>query len=222
MPTTDFAMRRRTILQASASIGALAALAPISGAWAQTELRRTADQILGPFYPIMKEPNTSGDLTRVAGGTGRAKGQVLNVEGRVLNPGGEPVRGARIEVWQVNAVGRYAHPDDTNPAPLDPNFEGFGLVITDADGRYAFKTIKPVPYPTGPESFRPAHIHFDVRGKHDQLITQMYFEGDPYNDKDRNLQSLRRPETLIVKLRSPTSDQESDSVSAVFDMVIRG
>ena len=222
MTMAEFAMRRRTILKASASIAALGALSPIDGAWAQTELKRTADQIMGPFYPITRKPNLSGDLTHVAGGTGRAKGQVLNVMGRVLNIAGEPVRGAQIEVWQVNAAGRYAHPDDTNPAPLDPNFEGYGLIVTDADGHYIFKTIRPVAYPTGPGSFRPAHIHFDVRGKHDQLVTQMYFEGDPYNEKDRHLQTARRPETLIVKLRSPISDQEADSMTAVFDIVIRG
>jgi protocatechuate 3,4-dioxygenase beta subunit len=78
---------------------------------------------------------------------------VLNVTGRVLNLSGEPVRNARIEVWQANAHGRYSHPSDTNPVPLDPNFDGSAVLTTDQDGRYRFKTIKPggpiLPDPTG-------------------------------------------------------------------------
>ena len=214
-------LSRRRILKMSAAVGALGAFSPIHSVLAQS-FRRTQDQILGPFYPVTKAPDPSGDLTRVRDGTGRAKGQVLNVMGRVLNPAGEPVRGAKVEIWQANAAGRYAHPDDPNPAPLDPNFEGFGLVTTDAEGRYRFKTIKPAAYPTGPTGMRLAHIHFEVVGQHDELVTQMYFEGDPYNEKDRHLQSASRPEALIVKLRPATVEFEPDSMTAVFDIVIRG
>ncbi len=185
-------------------------------------LERTQNQILGPFYPVMKVPDQSGDLTRVRNGAGRAQGQVLNVTGRVLNLAGEPVRGAKVEIWQANAAGRYAHPDDPNPAPLDPNFEGFGIAITDAEGRYRFKTIKPAPYPAGPTTMRPAHIHFEIVGQRDKLVTQMYFEGDPYNEKDQWLQSASRPDALIVKLRPATAEFEPHSMTAVFDIVIRG
>src|SRR6267143_4382814 len=71
---------------------------------AETALQRTPDQILGPFYPLSELPQTA-DLTRVSGRSGRAAGQVLNVMGRVLNLAGEPVRSAKIEVWQANAHG---------------------------------------------------------------------------------------------------------------------
>ena len=215
-------LSRRHILKMSAAVGALGAFSPIRAVLAQTALRRTQDQILGPFYPVMAVPNQSGDLTRVGDGVGRAKGQVLNVMGRVLNRAGEPVRGAKVEIWQANAAGRYAHPDDPNPAPLDPNFDGFGVVTTDAEGHYRFKTIKPAAYPTGPTSMRPAHIHFEVVARHDELVTQMYFEGDPYNDKDRFLQSASRPEALIVRLRPAKQELEPDSMTAVFDIVVRG
>lgn len=222
LPMTRGTLGRRHILKMSAVVGALGAVSPFKCVLAQSVLRRTQDQIMGPFYPVMKTPDRSGDLTRVNGSAGRAKGQVLNVTGRVVNPAGEPVRDARVEIWQANAAGRYAHPDDPNPAPLDPNFEGFGVVTTDAEGRYRFKTIKPAAYPTGPTSMRPAHIHFEVVGRHDELVTQMYFEGDPYNEKDRYLQSARRPEELIVKLSSATAEFEPDSMTAVFDIVLRG
>ena len=152
LPMTRGTLGRRHILKMSAVVGALGAVSPFKCVLAQSVLRRTQDQIMGPFYPVMKTPDRSGDLTRVNGSAGRAKGQVLNVTGRVVNPAGEPVRDARVEIWQANAAGRYAHPDDPNPAPLDPNFEGFGVVTTDAEGRYRFKTIKPAAYPTGPTS----------------------------------------------------------------------
>ena len=214
--------RRRHILKMSAALGAIGALSPMHRVFAQDALRRTQDQILGPFYPVMKKPDPTGDLTRVEGGLGRAKGQILNLMGRVRNPAGEPVRNARVEIWQTNAAGRYAHPDDPNRTPLDPDFEGFGVVTTDAEGRYQFKTIKPAAYPTGPTGMRPAHIHFHVVGRHDELVTQMYFEGDAHNERDRYLQSARRPEELIVKLRPATSELAPGSVTAVFDLVFRG
>jgi protocatechuate 3,4-dioxygenase beta subunit len=212
---------RRTILKASAALLA-AGILPLAGsAFAQRVLNRTQDQILGPFYPIMSKPNRTGDLTQVPGGSGRAKGQLLIVQGRVIDPTGKPVAGADVEIWQANSVGRYAHPDDTNPAPLDPNFEGFGAVTTGADGHYQFKTIKPPPYPITPTRTRPAHIHFDVRGRHDELVTQMYFEGDPYHKTDAFLQSVPNPKALIVKL-SPPSPEEPDFMVAEFDIVFRG
>ena len=141
---------------------------------AEATLQRTPDQILGPFYPLSGLPQTS-DLTRVSGRSGRAEGQVLNVIGRVLNLAGEPVRNAKVEVWQANAYGRYTHPSDPNPAPLDPNFEGSAVLTTDSQGRYRFKTIKPAAYPAGPDRMRPAHIHFQVSGRQDKIVTQMYF-----------------------------------------------
>ena len=98
---------------------------------------------------------------------------------------------------------------------------GVSKVTTDAEGRYQFKTIKPPPYPVTPTRTRPAHIHFDVRGRHDELITQMYFEGDPYHKTDAFLQSAPNPEALIVKL-SPPSPEEPDFMVAEFDIVFRG
>jgi len=209
---------RRDVLRMSVALGG-GALLP-SASFAQAQLRTTPDQILGPFYPVGLTPNLSGDLTMLPGHSARAKGQLMVVMGRVLNRSGEAVRGARVEIWQANAVGRYAHPSDTNAAPVDPDFECFGVALTDADGRYQFKTIKPAAYPTGPNSFRPAHIHFDVSGRQDRLVTQMYFDGDPYNDKDRFLQSIRQPERLIVKLQPASADVAPEAVVAAFDIVL--
>ena len=140
--------------------------------------------------------------------------------GRVLNLSGDPVRNAKIEVWQANAYGRYTHPSDTNPAPLDPNFEGSALLTTDSEGRYRFKTIKPAAYPAGPNLTRPAHIHFQVTGRQDRLVTQMYFEDDPYNKTDPFLNSAAAKQLLITKLLAPSPDFESDSKMAIFDITV--
>jgi protocatechuate 3,4-dioxygenase beta subunit len=209
---------RREIVRMSAALTCATILSSSKLAVAET-LRRTPAQILGPFYPLKELPQTS-DLTRLPGRAGRANGQVLNVMGRVLNLAGEPVRNAKVEIWQANAYGRYTHPSDTNPAPLDPNFEGAAVLTTDAEGRYRFKTIKPAAYPAGPNFMRPAHIHFQVSGRQDRLVTQMYFENDPYNDSDPFLNSAGRKELLITKLLNPTPEFEADSKVAVFDIVV--
>jgi protocatechuate 3,4-dioxygenase beta subunit len=211
-------LSRRKILKMTAMLGVTSVVSS-KFAFAQAALGRTPHQILGPFYPI-RPLDQNADLTRVPGRPGRAEGQVINVMGRVLNLKREPVRNAKVEVWQANAHGRYTHPSDPNPAPLDSNFEGSAILTTDSDGRYRFKTIKPAAYPAGPNTIRPAHIHFQVSGQQDRLVTQMYFEGDPYNKTDRFLQSVGRPELLITKLLPPTAELEPESKLALFDIVL--
>jgi protocatechuate 3,4-dioxygenase beta subunit len=129
------------------------------------------------------------------------------------------VAGARVEIWQTNAHGRYDHPHDTNTAPLDPYFAGFAAATTDAGGHYAFKTIRPAPYPTGPERMRPAHIHFSVTAENEQLVTQMYFAGDAWNDRDTWLNSARRKEALIVDPVA-AEGKEPGAQQVVFDIVL--
>ena len=214
-------LQRRDVLHIAAVFGAMSALSPVKLALAQSALKRTPDQILGPFYPVSKTPDLAGDLTQVPGRSGRAEGQVLNVMGRVLNIKGDPVHGAKLEVWQANTHGRYTHPADTNTAPLDPNFEGFAVLKTDAEGRYKFKTIKPGAYPTGANTIRPPHIHFRLSGHDDELVTQMYFEGEPLNEQDRFLQNAppdRRP-LLVAKLLPAAPEMEPNSRLVVFDIV---
>ena len=210
---------RREILKMSTILAASGFVFAPKLAIAQAALLRTPGQILGPFYPLGELPQTA-DLTQISGRSRRAQGQVLNVMGRVLNLAGEPVRNARVEVWQANTYGRYTHPSDPNPVPLDPNFEGTALLTTDSEGRYRFKTIKPAAYPAGPNLMRPAHIHFQVSGRQDRLVTQMYFEGDPYNVTDPFLNSAGRKELLITKLLDPSPEFEPDSRMVIFDIVV--
>jgi len=209
---------RRDLIKMTAALAA--SVTALSTRRAAAEgLARTPQQILGPFYPLKEFPQTA-DLTQIAGRPEPAQGQILNVMGRVLNLAGEPVRNATIEVWQANAAGRYTHPSDPNPAPLDPNFDGSAVLTTDPEGRYRFKTIKPAAYPAGPNLIRPAHIHFQVSGRQDRLVTQMYFDGDPYNATDPFLNSVGRKDLLTTKLVDASPEFEAGSKTAVFDMVI--
>src|SRR5258707_5996254 len=121
-------LSRREILRMSAVLG-IASAASTRFAIAQTTGQRTPEQILGPFFPL-QTLGQNADLTKVPGRPGRAAGLVLNVVGRVLNLKGEPVRNAKVEVWQANTHGRYAPPSGYNTAPLDPNFEASGLLST--------------------------------------------------------------------------------------------
>jgi protocatechuate 3,4-dioxygenase, beta subunit len=211
---------RRDLLKASAAMGIAGVLSPVASVFAQaTPLRPTPEQIMGPFYPMSLVPNRTGNLAAGANGI-RAKGQLIVVTGRVTNVNGEPLKGIKLEIWQANAVGRYAHASDTGEAALDPNFEGFGQVTTDAEGHYRFRTIKPGAYPAGRDGMRPAHIHFDVAGRIDRRVTQMYFDGDPYIEKDRILQSVLRPDRLIVKLQPAKPELDPEAQVAVFDIVL--
>jgi len=114
------------------------------------------------------------------------------------------VRRQLVEIWQANAAGRYAHPVDQHPAPLDPNFTGAGRCLTDAEGRYRFVTVKPGAYPWGnhPNAWRPAHIHFSVFGRMftQRLVTQMYFPGDPLFPYDPIFAAVRdeRARQLLI------------------------
>ncbi len=99
------------------------------------------------MYPVQKPVDRGYDLIVNPANGARAEGQIVHLTGRVLDTNGAPVPGARVELWQTNRHGRYRHPADPNPAPLDENFDGFGSTLADAEGRWKFKTIKPAAYP---------------------------------------------------------------------------
>lgn len=157
-----------------------------------------------------------------------AIGPRLIVHGRVLDENGRPVSGALIEIWQANAGGRYRHAKEGYLAPLDPNFGGCGRTITGEDGTYKFMTVQPgaYPWPNGPNSWRPAHIHFSVFGHSfaQRLITQMYFEGDPLIPLCPIVQSISDPaavEQLTARLDLDAT-APMDALAYRFDIVLRG
>jgi len=210
---------RRDLLGAAAAAGGLACLGAAGPLLAQ-KLRRTPTQIVGPFYPITKPLDQDADLTFVKGRPGRAAGQVIDVAGRVLNAQGRPLPGARMEIWQANTYGRYTHPSDTRDAPLDPNFEGYAVLTSDSEGRYRFRTVKPGPYPDSSGRMRPAHIHFDVSGRINRTVTQLYFAGDPYLDGDLYLQSAGANKARLIVELQPAPPSADGALQAAWDIVL--
>jgi len=183
-----------------------------------SRLHRTPDQILGPYFPTGQPPTSQADLTSVKGFEGCAQGEIIEVTGRVLNLDGEPVRGVPVTIWQANSFGRYVHANDLNPAPLDPHFAGCVGILSDSDGVYRIKTVKPGAYPAGPDWMRPPHIHFEVHGRFERLITQMYFPGEPLNACDRLLNAALRPDLLIAE--PLPSEDGADHRVLNFDIVL--
>jgi protocatechuate 3,4-dioxygenase, beta subunit len=151
-----------------------------------------AVELSGPVFGGTDISALDHDLTRQH--RGEPLGERITVSGRVLDRAGRPVRGQLVELWQANASGRYAHQLDQHPAPLDPNFTGFGRCLTDGQGDYRFTTIKPGAYPwrNHVNAWRPAHLHFSLFGTAftQRLVTQMYFPGDPVFPYDPVVQSV--------------------------------
>lgn len=157
-----------------------------------------------------------------------AIGQRTIVHGRVLDENGRGVPGALLEFWQANAGGRYRHKKEGYLAPLDPNFGGCGRTITDDQGGYSFRTIKPgaYPWPNGVNDWRPAHIHFSVFGPSfgQRLITQMYFEGDPLIWKCPIVAAIT-DKAAVEQLIAPLdmiNTVPMDARAYKFDIVLRG
>jgi protocatechuate 3,4-dioxygenase beta subunit len=146
-------------------------------------IQPTLSELTGPLFGADEIGLLDNDLIRNYAKTGEAIGERIIVHGRVLDENAKPVPNILVEFWQANAGGRYRHANDTYVAPIDPNFGGCGRTLSDAEGRYHFRTVRPGPYPwrNRMNDWRPAHIHFSLYGQGfiQRLITQMYFEGDP-------------------------------------------
>lgn len=180
----------------------------------------TSHQIDGPFYPQAIKDH-DWDLTTVSGGTGRAEGEVIEVTGQVLDAKCRPLPGSVLEVWQANVRGRYNHPGDKlTDRPLDPNFQGYARLATDKDGRYRFLTIIPGSYPAIGDWVRPPHIHFTAHAPFNPSVTtQMYFAGEPLNDKDLLLAPLSPEQRASLEVSFDTV--KADGVRAgVFTLVL--
>jgi protocatechuate 3,4-dioxygenase, beta subunit len=172
-----FLTRRTAVLGMTSSV-------LLIGSRGHAQLKTTPTGDIGPFYPVVRGADADNDLTLIGGRSARAAGQIIEVAGRVLDKHGRAIRGATIELWQANAAGRYSHPADINPTPLDPNFQGFGKLVSGSDGSYRYTTVKPGPYNDGDDSPRPPHIHLDITGKTDRVVTQMLFPNEALNETD--------------------------------------
>lgn len=175
----------------------------------------TPAQTPGPFYPHTPPLDDDNDLVQVAGQTRLAHGTVTLMRGRVLNTAGNAIAGARVEIWQCDANGRYHHERDRRDAALDPAFQGFGHTLCNTRGEYLFRTIKPAAYPG-----RTPHIHYKVIVPDGgTLTTQMYVADEPRNADDFLYQHLdpAARERVTVAL---APDASSAELTGQFDIVI--
>jgi protocatechuate 3,4-dioxygenase beta subunit len=191
-------------------------------------LQNSLSEVTGPVFDHNDLCPLDNDLIRNYAKTGDPIGERIIVHGRVLDESGRPIPNTLVEFWQANAGGRYRHKKDTYLAPIDPNFGGCGRTLSDADGRYFFRTVKPGPYPwrNYVNSWRPAHIHFSIFGSGfvQRLITQMYFEGDPLIKTCPIVNAIPDPDA-IDRLIAPLDLNASvplDTLAYRFDIVLRG
>lgn len=193
------------------------------------QMPQTASELSGPVFGHDLLGPLDADLIHNFAQSGEAAvGQRTIVHGRVLDEAGRGVPNCLVEVWQANAGGRYRHRKEGYIAALDPNFGGCGRFITDEDGAYSFRTIRPgaYPWPNGPNDWRPAHIHFSLFGHAfaQRLITQMYFEGDPLINLCPIVKSI--PTRQAIDRLVATQDMDAtipmDAIAYQFDIVLRG
>jgi protocatechuate 3,4-dioxygenase, beta subunit len=200
--------QRRRIVTGSAALA--------MSAWGSTiAATLTPPQTAGPFYPDVMPEDDDSDLTRVRGADTEARGEITALTGRVLDTNGKPIPNARVEIWQCDVNGRYRHSRERTSRQVDPGFQGFGHSITDADGGYHFRTIKPVPYPG-----RTPHIHYLVLIPGEgYLVTQLYVEGDARNAGDFLFNRLSEEARSAVSVPF-THDPQSGVLHAEFDVIL--
>ncbi len=198
-------LTRRRFVASAAMLGV-----PSSALRAQAPRTPTPGMTEGPFYPETFTPEPQAKLIR---GPLLGDARALSLGGRVLDRFGKPVEGARVEIWQCDALGHYTHSRDGRAATRDPNFSGFGWTRTDAAGSYAFETIRPAPYPG-----RTPHIHFAVRApKFTRLVTQMFVEGVAQNPNDFLYSSMSAAQRSLVTARL---NGAGSAQRASFDLVL--
>ena len=187
-------------------IPAVAGLGFASNIQAQI-LTATPTESAGPFYPVTVQADQDLDLTKVNGKSGRAKGEIIFIEGKTLDSHGQSIPKVTIDLWQANTFGRYRHPSDQSKQPLDENFQGWAIIQSDDNGDFRFKTVIPGAYDAGQGWTRPPHLHFKVsKTGFLELTTQMYFAGESLNDEDYLLKrkSHKEQEAMMAKNTNQT------------------
>jgi protocatechuate 3,4-dioxygenase, beta subunit len=199
----------------AAGLGAALILPP--RAFAAT-LATTPQQTEGPFYPVNFPTDMDNDLVQVRGQAAQAMGTVLHLEGRVLDTSGRTVPGALVEIWQCDALGIYDHPRQPGRERRDAAFQGYGRMLADAEGRYRFRTLKPVAYPG-----RTPHIHFKVATAGSHLTSQFYIAGEAQNERDfvyrEAARSAQQRERIEMRLQ-PASGLEPGALATSMDIVV--
>ena len=196
--------------------------------YALLSLENSLSEITGPVFSHNDIDALDNDLIKNYAHGGDPIGERIIVHGRVLDENGRPVPNTMVEIWQANAGGRYRHKKDTYLAPIDPNFGGCGRTMTDSDGYYYFRTVKPGAYPwrNWVNNWRPAHIHVSIFGAAfaQRLITQLYFEGDPLIATCPIVNTVPDADAIdqMVAKLDMNATIPLDSIAYRFDIVLRG
>ena len=196
--------------------------------YSMISLQQSVSEITGPTFGHGDIDLIDNDLIKNYAKTGDPVGERIIVHGRVLDENARPVAGTLVEVWQANASGRYRHKKDSYLGALDPNFGGGGRTITDENGYYFFRTVKPGAYPwrNWVNNWRPAHIHVSVFGHSfsQRLITQLYFEGDPLIPLCPIVATIPDADAIqqLIARLDMNASVPLDCIAYKFDIVLRG
>ena len=177
---------------------------------AAENLPKTVQDYEGPFYPVAKRADEDNNLVEVKGRPGKAKGDILNLSGVIVNTEGVPRKDVIIEIWQTDPAGRYLHPGDLTPGERDPDFQYWGRDTTDAQGTFSFKTVLPGAY-----NPRPAHIHYKLWFNGENILTsQIYFKKILQNETFPSLTDRFNSQT--VELQNTTTGEYSAFYRIIF------
>ena len=206
--------KRRAFIKNSLSVSSLLC---VPGLMAEA-LSLTPHQTEGPFYPDKMPLDTDNDLIILNDSLTPAVGTVAYLSGKVTHIKGNPLRNVLVEIWQVDNKGVYLHTRGGSRAKLDSNFQGYGRFLTDSNGNYFFRTLKPSPY-----SGRTPHVHIAVSAKgQKKFTTQCYIKGEPRNQKDfilKRVKDQKARESLIVPFKK-VNGASTGEVAAKFDIVL--
>lgn len=205
-------LSRRRLLQslALASAGFM-----VPGAFAEA-LKITPRLTEGTFYPDKLPLDQDNDLIRISNEVTPALGTITNLSGRVVDTSGTPIKGALVELWQADDHGVYIHSREASRPERDLHFQGYGKFETASDGGYRFRTIKPGLY-TG----RTRHYHFGITlpGQR-RYTTQLFFAGEPGNERDGVLRVVRDPALRALLIREFTPVAGTGELATTWDIVM--
>jgi len=187
----------------------------------------TPSATVGPFFPPRYFALGDNDLTFIDDRARRAQGQTIHIAGRVYEAGRVPRWNTIIELWQADAGGRFAHPNDPRAAQADPHFMGWGRRSTEDDGYYDFVSVKPGAYLdplTG--AMRAPHINLSLMGSGlmRRLVTTLFFADEPGNALDPVYAAVTDSAARARLLLRPAQSERAPAgaLAYEFDIVLQG
>lgn len=175
---------------------------------------------IGPYFPYSFVDGLE-DLTKF--GEQSARGQRIEIRGRVLQEGSQPTRNTILEIWQPDANGVFRHSLDPHCREADPGFRGWGRARTDAQGNYWFRTVLPGAYAAEGGRLRCPHINLMILaiGLTRRMVTTIFFADAPEQVSDPVLECVpveTRNRLFAIKQSAPSED----CLQYHFDVILRG